>query len=46
MAERIKRVKEEIVGVLSVLGSIYLPMSLLLALCQRPCSFFQIHRTS
>jgi len=29
MVERIKRIKEEIVGVLSVLGSIYLSMSLL-----------------
>ena len=41
MAERIKRVKEEIVGVLSVLGSIYLSMSLLSHYARDPVPFFR-----
>jgi S-DNA-T family DNA segregation ATPase FtsK/SpoIIIE len=41
MAERIKRVKEEIVGVLSVLGSIYLSMSLLSHYARDPVLFFR-----
>lgn len=41
MAERIKRVKEEIVGVLSILGSIYLSMSLLSHYAKDPVPFFR-----
>jgi DNA segregation ATPase FtsK/SpoIIIE, S-DNA-T family len=41
MAERIKRVKEEIVGVLSVLGSIYLSMSLVSHHAGDPVPFFR-----
>jgi S-DNA-T family DNA segregation ATPase FtsK/SpoIIIE len=41
MVERIKRIKEEIVGVLSVLGSIYLSMSLFSHYIKDPVLFFR-----
>lgn len=41
MAERIKRVKEEIVGVLSILGSIYLSISLVSHHAGDPVPFFR-----
>jgi len=41
MAERIKRIREEIVGVLSVLGSIYLSMSLFTHYVKDPVPFFR-----
>jgi len=41
MAERIKRIKEEVVGVLSVLGSIYLSMSLFTHYVKDPVPFFR-----
>jgi S-DNA-T family DNA segregation ATPase FtsK/SpoIIIE len=41
MVERIKRIKEEIVGVLSVLGSIYLSLSLVSYYIKDPVPFFR-----
>jgi S-DNA-T family DNA segregation ATPase FtsK/SpoIIIE len=41
MAERIKRIKEEVVGVISVLGGIYLFMSLLTHYIKDPILFFR-----
>jgi S-DNA-T family DNA segregation ATPase FtsK/SpoIIIE len=42
MAERLKRIKEEIVGVLSVMGSIYLILSLSTYYVRDPVPFFRI----
>ncbi|MEW6213750.1 MAG: DNA translocase FtsK 4TM domain-containing protein [Nitrospirota bacterium] len=41
MVERIKRIKEEIVGVVSVLGSIYLSISLITYYIKDPVLFFR-----
>jgi len=41
MAERIKRIKEEVVGVVSVMGSIYLLLSLFTHYLQDPVLFFR-----
>ncbi|MEW6419920.1 MAG: DNA translocase FtsK 4TM domain-containing protein, partial [Nitrospirota bacterium] len=41
MAERIKRIKEEIVGVVSVLGSFYLLISLITHYVRDPVLFFR-----
>ena len=42
MVERIKRIKEEIAGVLSVLGSIYLLLSLISHYIKDPVPFFRL----
>jgi S-DNA-T family DNA segregation ATPase FtsK/SpoIIIE len=42
MVERIKRIKEEVVGVVSVLGSIYLFMSLITHYVRDPVLFFRV----
>lgn len=42
MAERLKRIKEEIVGVLSVMGSLYLILSLFTYYVRDPIPFFRI----
>ena len=41
MAERIKRIKEEVVGVVSVMGSLYLLLSLFTHYLQDPVLFFR-----
>lgn len=41
MAERIKRIKEEVVGVVSVMGSLYLLLSLFTHCLQDPVFFFR-----
>ena len=41
MVERIKRVKEEILGVVSVMGSLYLLLSLLTYYMRDPVPFFR-----
>ena len=41
MAERIKRIKEEVIGVVSVLGSFYLLMSLITHYVRDPVLFFR-----
>ena len=41
MAERIKRVKEEVVGVVSVMGSLYLLLSLFTHYTRDPVPFFR-----
>lgn len=41
MAERIKRIKEEVIGVISVLGSLYLFMSLITHNLRDPVLFFR-----
>jgi hypothetical protein len=42
MVERIKRIKEEISGILSVLGSIYLFLSLISHYIKDPVPFFRL----
>lgn len=42
MVERIKRIKEEITGVLSILGSIYLSLSLVSHYIKDPVPFFRL----
>jgi S-DNA-T family DNA segregation ATPase FtsK/SpoIIIE len=42
MAERIKHIKEEVVGVISILGSLYLFMSLITHYIRDPVLFFRV----
>jgi S-DNA-T family DNA segregation ATPase FtsK/SpoIIIE len=46
MVERIKRIKEEIAGILSVLGSIYLYLSLISHYIKDPVPFFRLTEPS
>ena len=41
MAERLKRVKEEVIGVISVMGSLYLLLSLFTHSLRDPVPFFR-----